>query len=215
MKSTEELIACPDCDALFRAPNLRHAQRIDCPYCRARLCEKKAGALHRATAFSLSAAILFVVAHFFPFLSIELGARENQTALFGSIGALYTNGSPWLACMVAVFIVAAPATMIIGSLYVLIPLLLGRKVAGATTVCRFVYDTLPWNMIEVFMLGILVSLLKLSKLATVQLGISFWAFALLIICVTASFSVVDRLDLWRQLEAVGTKPEGSAGSAVK
>ena len=68
---------------------------------------------------------------------------------------------------------------------------------------------------EVFMLGILVSLLKLSKLATVHLGISFWAFALLIVCVTASFSVVDRLDLWRRLEAVGTKPGGSAVSAVK
>ncbi len=210
--STDELIACPDCDALFRAPVLEHAQRIDCPHCRCRISEKKRGTLQRSAAFASSAAVLFVVAHFFPFVSIEAGSRGNQTALFGSVGALYANGSPGLACMVAIFIVAAPAAAIIGILYVLLPLLMGRRLIGAKAVCRFVFDTLPWNMIEVFMLGILVSLLKLSKLATVHLGISFWAFAVLILCVTASFSMIDRLDLWRRLEAVGGKPEGAAVS---
>jgi len=205
---TDELIACPDCDALFSAPVLKNAQRIDCPHCQHRISEKKAGTLQRSAAFASAAAVLFVVAHFFPFLSIEVGSRGNQTALFGSVWALYTNGSPGLACMVAIFIIAAPAAAIIGILYVLLPLLMGRKVIGATTVCRLVFDTLPWNMIEVFMLGILVSLLKLAKLATVHLGISFWAFAVLILCVTASFSAVDRLDLWRRLEAVSGKPVG-------
>ncbi len=62
----------------------------------------------------------------------------------------------------------------------------------------------PWNMIEVFMLGILVSMLKLTKIATVHLGVSFWAFALLIVCLTASFGAIERLELWRRLEhAVG------------
>lgn len=206
---TDELIACPDCDALFRAPLLEHAQRIDCPHCRCRISEKKSGSLQRSAAFASAAAVLFAVAHFFPFLSIEVGAEGNQTTLFGSVVALYSNGSPALACMVAVFIVAAPAAVITGILYVLLPLLMGRRAAGAATVCRLVFDTLPWNMIEVFMLGILVSLLKLSKLATVNLGVSFWAFAVLILCVTASFSVIDRLDLWRRLESVGNEPEGT------
>jgi len=210
--STDELIACPDCDALFRAPVLKHAQRIDCPHCHCRISEKKNGSLQRSAAFASAAAVLFVVAHFFPFLSIEAGSRGNQTDLFSSVGALYSYGSPGLACMVAIFIVAAPAAAIVGILYVLLPLLFGRKVTGARTVCRLVFDTLPWNMIEVFMLGILVSLLKLSKLATVHLGISFWAFAVLILCVTASFSTIDRLDLWRRLEALSIKARGVAVS---
>lgn len=176
------------------------------------LSEKKVGALQRSAAFAISAGVLFAVAHFFPFLSIEAGASANQTALFSSIGALYSHGSPMLACMVAIFIVAIPGLVIIGMLYVLIPLLMGREVVGSRTVCRWVYGLAPWNMIEVFMLGVLVGMLKLSKLATVQLGISFWAFALLIVCVAASYSAIDRLDLWRRLEAVGTaaneEPEG-------
>ncbi|MGI9240392.1 MAG: paraquat-inducible protein A [Verrucomicrobiales bacterium] len=168
------------------------------------MCEHKPNPIQRAAAFSLAALALFFVAHFFPFLSMEVGTQSNEIALFRSAGALYDYGNPWLAFIVAVFIVAAPAALIGGSLYVLLPLLWGRALPGARGVCRWIYDAGPWNMIEVFMLGILVSLLKLTQIASVQLGISFWAFALLIVCLTASFAAIDRIELWRRLEtAVG------------
>ena len=39
-------------------------------------------------------------------------------------------------------------------------------------------------MLDVYLLGVLVSLLKLGKLATLTLGTSFWAFVGLIVCLT-------------------------------
>lgn len=200
-----EILACPECDTLCRVGTLGESQRVDCPRCSGHLCEHKKEPLARATAFALSAAVLFFVAHFFPFLSMEVGAQGNEIALFNSVGALYDHDSPWLACMVAIFIVAAPALLIGGILYVLLPLFSGKSLPGAIGVCRWVYNTGPWNMIEVFMLGILVSLMKLTKLASVHLGVSFWAFALLIVCVTASFAAIDRTELWRRLEEAGAR----------
>jgi paraquat-inducible protein A len=55
-------------------------------------------------------------------------------------------------------------------------------------------------MLEVFLLGALVSLLKLGKLATLTLGISFWAYVGLIICLTAALSSIDYRELWTRLE---------------
>ena len=55
-------------------------------------------------------------------------------------------------------------------------------------------------MIEVYLLGVLVSLLKLSKLATLTLGASFWSFVGLIICLTAAVSSIDPRELWTRLE---------------
>lgn len=180
------------------------SQRVVCPCCEANLCEHKPNPVQRATAFSLAALAFYFVAHFFPFLSLEVGAQSNEISLFRSAGALNDFGNPGLAFVVAVFIIAAPAALIGGSLYVLLPLLWGHALPGAKVVCRWVYDAGPWNMIEVFMLGILVSMLKLTKIATVHLGVSFWAFALLIVCLTASFGAIERLELWRRLEhAVG------------
>ena len=129
----------------------------------------------------------------------------NSIALINSAQALYEFGSPWLAGLVSIFIVAAPALLVAGILYILVPLFWERRLPGAIGVCRWVYHTGPWNMIEVFMLGILVSLLKLTKLATVELGISFWALALLIVSVTASFGAIDRTELWRRLEEARAK----------
>ena len=56
-------------------------------------------------------------------------------------------------------------------------------------------------MVEVFLLGVLVSLLKLGKLATVTLGASFWAFVGLIACLAAALAAIDHAELWEHLEA--------------
>jgi len=203
---TPELIACPDCDSLFVLRSLSDADRVVCSSCSAILYEHKRNALSRATAFALSALVLLFVAHFFPFLSLEVGGRMNEIVLINSAGALYDFGSPWLALTVAVFVVGAPAMLVLGILYVQLPLARGRALPGAIVACRWVYDAGPWNMIEIFMLGILVSMLKLTKIATVHLGIAFWALALLIICVTASLGAIDRSDLWGRLEVAKRRP---------
>ena len=39
----------------------------------------------------------------------------------------------------------------------------------------------PWGMVEVFMLGVLVSLVKLAHLASVVPGIALWSFAALML----------------------------------
>ncbi len=52
---------------------------------------------------------------------------------------------------------------------------------------------------EVFMLGTLVSLVKLAKLAEIIPGISLWAFALLIFTTAAQLYFLDRHQVWHQL----------------
>ena len=44
---------------------------------------------------------------------------------------------------------------------------------------------------------------KLGKLATLTLGISFWAFVGLIICLTAALMSIDYRELWTRLEEAG------------
>ncbi|MEQ1861371.1 MAG: paraquat-inducible protein A [Chthoniobacteraceae bacterium] len=195
-----ELLACHDCDALFRTRDLQVGESVVCPHCAAKLHTHRANGVHRAAAFAMSAASFFFIANVFPFIEMESGSQVNTIVLAQSVSALDAHGSPWLAAAVAVFILGAPLLMIGGMLYLLVPLVHGRRLPGATRVCRWVYGTDTWNMIEVFLIGVLVSLLKLADIATVTLGVSFWAFAGLIICLAASVSAIDRRDLWDRLE---------------
>lgn len=194
------LIACHDCDALFQFDELKAGERITCHHCGARLLTNRPDSTQRAAAFAIGAACLFGVAMFFPFITLEASGQTNVITLAESVFALKANGSPWLATAVAFFILGAPALMILGSLYLLLPLLAGVRPPGAALVCRIIYGADKWNMIEVFVIGVLVSLFKLTKLATVVLGISFWGFVALLVCLTASFASIDRHELWDLLE---------------
>jgi paraquat-inducible protein A len=194
-------LACHDCDALFTAPELQEGDRVLCPRCGANLFTLQRNTLHRATALVIAAALLFVAANLFPFMSLRANYRESQMVLSQSVSGLESEGFPSLATAVALFVLVAPTVLIAGLLYLLLPLFTGRRLPGALWVCRWIYSTRRWNMMEVFLLGALVSLLKLGKLATLTLGTSFWAFVGLIVCLAAALTAMDRRELWARLEA--------------
>ncbi len=114
--------------------------------------------------------------------------------------ALMTEGSPILGSALALFTIVAPIVLAGGLVYVCLPLMFGRIAPGATTVARWMNETEPWNMIEVFLLGVLVSLLKLNQVAEVSFGMGFWAFAALMLCMAAAVAGIDRDELWDRLE---------------
>ncbi|MEZ4466226.1 MAG: paraquat-inducible protein A [bacterium] len=64
---------------------------------------------------------------------------------------------------------------------------------------RFLQSIRPWSMAEVFMLGVLVSMVKLADLAVIVPGIALWAFAALIPVLAASMVTLDAEETWRTL----------------
>jgi paraquat-inducible protein A len=56
-------------------------------------------------------------------------------------------------------------------------------------------------MVEVLMLGVLVSLVKLANLAGVVPGIALWSFAALMFVMAAVTAVFDPRDLWARVSA--------------
>ena len=57
-------------------------------------------------------------------------------------------------------------------------------------------------MVEVFIIGVIVSLVKIAKMATVGLGVSFWAYVAFSILFTMVVSALDRYQCWEQIEAL-------------
>ena len=58
----------------------------------------------------------------------------------------------------------------------------------------------PWGMSEVFVIGVIVSLVKLHHMAHVVLGVSFWAYVAFTLCFTAAMSSLDRFEVWEEIE---------------
>ncbi len=199
LHSIRELV-CPDCDAVLEVEPLQEGEKASCPRCVYPLMSHERNSIHRTAALAFAAAVLFVVSNCFPFMTLRAGFRESEMMLWQSAVGLEEQGYPYLAVAVSIFILAAPILLIFGLLYLLLPLLWERRLPGAIPLCRWVLAMRRWNMIEVFLLGALVSLLKLGKLAELTLGSSFWAFVGLIICLTAALASIHPRELWTRLE---------------
>ena len=57
-------------------------------------------------------------------------------------------------------------------------------------------------MVEVFIIAVIVALVKIAAMATVVIGISFWAYAAFAICFTLAVSSLDRYQCWERIEAL-------------
>lgn len=192
--------ACHFCDALHLAEPLPEGTAARCKCCGAVLYQNRPASLVRATAFSVTSLILMVVVNSFPFLTMDAASIRSTLNVTSAASALFHQGSPILAMTLVLFTILAPVSMAVGMLYVCAPLMFGRILPGAFVVARWLNKVEQWNMIEVFLLGVLVSLLKLAKVADVHFGMGFGAFALLMISMAAAVASIDRDELWDRLE---------------
>ncbi len=192
--------ACHFCDTLHEATPLAEGVAARCRCCGAVLYQNRPASLARVTSFSIAALFLMFVVNWFPFLTMDAAGIRTTLNLVSGARALIAEGSPLLGVALALFTIVTPLALAGGLLYVCAPLLFGRIAPGALHVAKWLHKTEPWNMIEVFLLGVLVSLLKLNKLADVHFGPGFWAFGAVMLCMAAAIAGIDRDELWDRLE---------------
>lgn len=199
MKGTT-IIACHECDMLHRIKPLPAGGIAQCMRCGAVLYRRKKNSLDRTLALTIAGLIFFVVANTYPFLGMKSGGLEKETTLITGMLELSAQGMEGLALLVFFTSVLAPLFYLVGVLYVLIPLKVNRLPWNLPVVFRLVQGLQPWGMMEIFMLGILVSIVKLAKMATIVPGIALYAFLVLIFVMAASAASLDPHLIWERWE---------------
>lgn len=194
------LVACPDCDLLNRLDGPAAATLL-CARCGAVLRRHRPDSIDRTLALVVAALLLFALANAFPFLAMQTGGLVQETTLLSGVHELWRQDLRLLAALVFCTCVLVPAAQLAGLLTILLPLRLGRRPPpGAARILRLVQAAAPWGMMEVFMLGILVALVKLGHMATIVPGVSVFSFAALIVVMAAALSTLDPALVWARLD---------------
>jgi len=142
---------------------------------------------------------LFAAANAFPFLAMKMQGNVTHTTLSTGVRALYDQGTPFVASLVLLTTIVAPLLQIVSLIFVLAPVRLGVRIPGQAFVFRVLHRVEPWSMMEVFILGILVSMVKLLGMAKIVPGIALWSFVLLIPVLAAASSSLDAEWIWRRV----------------
>jgi len=180
---------------------LRDARYV-CTRCGAELYIRKRNSLNRTLSLVLAGLILFFLSNAFPLLELKIQGVLQETTLFQGVKALYNQDMRGLSLLVLLTCILAPFVQLSGLFYVLLPLKYNRVSPMTAYVFRFIRKLQPWSMMEVFMLGILVSIVKLAKMATIIPGISLYSFAALIIVLAGAVASLDPHIVWERVRWV-------------
>lgn len=145
-------------------------------------------------ALVVAALIVFAIANTFPIVDLRLQGLHGDVTLFGAVGALWSDGRRLMAVLVCATTQAFPF-LDLACMLALLSAPVRRRPVWFGPLLRLVQEMRPWGMIEVFMLGVVVSLIKLSGMAHVLPGVALWAFAALTVLMALIVSFSPR-QLW-------------------
>lgn len=192
-------MACPDCDLIQTLPPLSIGEVANCARCNATLFNNQKNSIDRSLAFAITGFILFVIANLFPMLSLKaMGVIQEGTLLSTSV-TLYQSDRPLLSLVMLLTTIIFPATTLLGTIYILFQVKTNSINDYTAPLFRFIRSTDAWGMLEIFMLAILVSVVKLGDLADVIFGVSLYAFCLLILALSLLSYSLNPHDVWNKL----------------
>jgi len=193
------LVSCHECDLLQREAVLPRGGIARCRRCGAELYRSHPDSLDRTLAITLAAVMLFAIANAYPIVGLEVQGNRTAATLFGAVRALWDQGAEAVAGLVFVTTIVVPLLEMSITLLILVPLRFGGAAPATGLLLRIVQAVRPWGMVEVFILGVLVSLVKLAHQATVIPGIALWSFAGLMLLFAAAAASFDPREVWKRL----------------
>lgn len=196
MSEHAPLIACHDCDLLQREIPLNPGCAATCPRCGAVLYRNATDSINRTLAYSVGAALVFLIANWFPIFGIEAQGTLKGITLMGAVRSLWDQEMQLVSTVVFLTAIVIPALEILSLVYLLLPLQWGMLPSGYNQLLRLMRLAEPWGMVEVFMLGILVSLVKLTSNFRVVPGVALWSFAVLTLLIAAAAASFSTRDVW-------------------
>ncbi|MFT4021676.1 MAG: paraquat-inducible protein A [Acinetobacter sp.] len=195
----DNLVCCEECDALYHYVALKNGERAYCQQCNAELYQH-VKSFNRLLALVITALIVFIIANSFPIVTIELQGRVSQTTLLGAAQAMFQTDKFLVGVIILITTFIVPLLNLVIFVYILTFIHFFKSYNTLLIYAfRILHIFRVWGMIEVFVIGILVTLVKLSGMVMVLPGIALWAFGILSVLLVY-ISSISIHNLWDELD---------------
>lgn len=195
-------IACRTCGQVHLAEPLRPGTIATCCRCGSTLERRTFNSLHRTAAFSLAALILYFPANAFPILHMEIFGVSSENTIWQGIVLLFQDGQWIVAGIVFMASIVIPLLKLLGLFFLVATSTFhwsgGKRLR--TWAYRIIEGIGRWAMLDVFVLAVLVSLVKLQRLATIIPGKGLTAFAAVVVFTLLASASFDPQLIWEQEE---------------
>jgi len=179
---TTDLTACPECDALQRIPQLRRSLAAHCFRCGAELHRFQPASLDRTLAMLTGAAVLLIGANTHDLMRLDSNGIETSANIFQTITALRDHGMASLAVLTLFSALLLPAAE-------LVVMLAAEGVRS-------------WVMLDVYLLAAIISVSRLSQLATAEIGSGMYALGGYVLLRAMGMQAYEPNEVWRRVTEI-------------
>ncbi|KQQ47159.1 paraquat-inducible protein A [Duganella sp. Leaf126] len=190
-----DLISCHDCGVLHQHRPVQPREKARCVRCGSILYRGIRSDPRAMAAITLAAIFTFLIAQFFPIVELSVSGYSIDSTLLGAIYVLWREKMEIVATVVTLFTIVLPAVELGALFYVTLALSRGRRPPGFDSMLRALGTARRWGMTEVLMIGILITIVKMTSLARVIVHPGLFAFAVLTLMLAVVMSFDPKI-LW-------------------
>jgi len=214
--SDAAIVACPNCDLMQRIPDVAPGESVHCARCETELWRRKVDSLNRTLALALAALVLWLITNSVPMLGLSAVGHEAFTTVIRGAELLWEHGEPLVAGVIFFTVVFAPILQISFILLVTLGAWREQPAAWVGRLLRYVPMLRVWSMMEVLLVGVLVSLTKIAEYATVIPGHALFTVGGLVVILTAMQASFDPREVWERVQwAQARKQKAAAGRLME
>ncbi|MDO6562685.1 paraquat-inducible protein A [Amphritea sp. 1_MG-2023] len=196
----EQLIACHECDLLMERVTNQPNEDVICPRCHARLYYTTINSIERLLALSIAGLILFIPANIFPILSLQVFGQSQSELILQSALSLFEGGLVLVAMLILLFAIVVPLFQLLILFYISFTLHYRRQGRLLLHAMHSYQHLRGWGMLEIFLLGVLISIIKLKDIADLHIGLGLYSLAALIVITTLSSIFFNPHQIWHQID---------------
>ena len=198
--NTKHIVACHLCDALYDKPHLKQGQTAKCNRCGSTLVERKVDSINRSFYWSIAGIILLAPGILLPIIGVTLAKQYHHASLLDCVVVLIERGFFMIATLLFLFAIAVPIVRLFGAFYISFSFKYNRLKPSMLNFFRAYHHLDNWAMLNVFMLGIVVSMYKLLDDTEVTINLGLFSFTLFLITSTMASTTLDQDYIWDKLE---------------
>lgn len=164
------------------------------------MAERKVNSIERSYYWSLAGILLLFPAIYLPIMGVTLAGQYHHASLLDCIVVLIDRGFFMIATLVFLFAIAVPVVRLFGAFYLTYTFKFNKLKPSLLSFFRAFHHLDNWAMLNVFMLGIVVSMYKLIDDTELSINLGLLAFILWLISSTMAAAALDSDYIWQVLE---------------
>ena len=163
------------------------------------LYQQKHHTISKSLAYTITALICFYPAVTESIMILNMAGLSQQQSLISGARVLLQEQYYLVAILTFLSSMLVPLFRLVLLLYVTLSLSVNYFHSSLIWSFRLFHHMEEWGMLEVYMLGIIVSVVKLLSMASIQPGFGLWAYAGLLLTSILATTSLNPHEVWERL----------------